>query len=65
MTISTIVRRYVEMALREKIARECQGYGPDTVERVVAASMNGMHVSKDVLYRAIELAARDKSPCAP
>ena len=54
-----IVKHYIELALREKIKRERPDYGSSTTEKVVAASMGltGPHVTKDVLYRAIELAA--------
>ena len=57
MKVSNLVRNYIEMALREKIALECPGYGKIATERVVAASMDGLKVSQATLYRAIELAA--------
>ena len=57
--VSIVVRKYVEAALRERIAKECPGYGPQTIEEVVSASMKGTRVTKDTLYRAIEIAASD------
>ena len=58
MEVPRVARHFIEMALREKIVKRCPGYADDTVKEVVAASMNGLNVSKDILYHAIELAAR-------
>ena len=52
-----LVKQFIELALRERIAKECPGYGKDAIEQVVSASMKGLKVSKAVLYRAIEIAA--------
>jgi hypothetical protein len=52
------VRYYIEKALRESIANKRPDYPQSLVETVVAASLEGgrASVTKDVLYRAIELA---------
>jgi hypothetical protein len=55
-------KKYIEMAIREKLKRECPGYGESVIQKVVSASIPGLGVSKDVLVRAIELAAADKHP---
>lgn len=55
--MKTFVRHYIELALRESLARKCPGYGKSAIETVVSASMKGLHVSKEILYRAIEMAA--------
>jgi len=59
MVASKTSRKYIEMAVRENIAKVRPDYPPSLVEKVVSASMNGLDVKKDTLYRAIELAALD------
>lgn len=57
MKISNQVRKYIELALREQLSKDCPNYGNKTIERIVKSSMDGLHVTKEVLYRAIALAA--------
>lgn len=52
---NNIVRNYIELAVRERIKKERPDYPDSWVEDIVNASMNDK-VSRDVLYRAIELA---------
>ena len=54
-----IVKHYIEMALREKVVKERPDYPASWVDKVVLSSLgpNCAYVNKDVLYRAIELAA--------
>jgi hypothetical protein len=60
--IGAIARKYIELALREKIASERPDYWKKTIDAVVTASIGTdfAHVSKEVLYRAIELAAEER-----
>jgi hypothetical protein len=65
MTVSAIVKMYIAKALKEEISIKCPGYGESAKSRVFEASMNGLHVGREVLYRAIELAAEDKAKIEP
>jgi hypothetical protein len=58
--MKAIAREYIKKALRAKIAEKRPDYASKVIETVVSASMDdGIYVSKDVLYRAIEMAAND------
>jgi hypothetical protein len=58
--MSELADKYLEMAIREEIAEACPGYSESVTSRVVAASLKsrGEGVSKNVYYRAIEIAAK-------
>ena len=58
MAATKTARKYIELALRAKIKRLRPGYAQVHVDAVVKASMNGLDVEKDVLYDAINLAAK-------
>lgn len=60
MHISNEVRKYIELALRQHIAESRPDYAPVIIDAVVEASMNGLHVSKETLYKAIDLAIKDQ-----
>lgn len=54
-----IVKTFIEMALRQVLQDRCPNYPTKLKENFVWASMmdNGLKVSKNTLYLAIELAA--------
>jgi hypothetical protein len=50
---------YIELALRERLKINCPNFGQSTIAKIVDASMDGLNVSKEVLYRAIEMASEN------
>jgi len=59
MAIKNIVREYIGKALMEKLIEIYPNF-PSTRQKVYDVSMKGLGVTKDILYRAIELAAENK-----
>ena len=58
MVIKKIVREYIGKALMEKLF-EVYPNAPSLRQKVYDISMNDLSVSKETLYRAIEIAAID------
>jgi hypothetical protein len=56
--INNRVREYIRLAIIETVNEKCPGYSQHTKDLVINASMAGLHVTRDVLYRAIEIASR-------
>lgn len=54
--IKTTVKKYVEMALQEKIWRESPNYPNELAKKVIDILAENTVISKDIVYRAIELA---------
>jgi hypothetical protein len=61
MAASKVVHKFVGMALMEKL-NEVYPNAPFIRQKVYEASMQGLGVTKDILYRAIELAAISQQP---
>lgn len=67
MKISNEVRKYIELALRQKIKDQRPDYSQKVIDKVVAASIASMgaahlNVNSDTLYMAIDLAIKDQRP---
>jgi hypothetical protein len=52
------VEKFLELAIREILARDCPGYGPTTVEKVVKATIGDIYLYGKY-YRALELAVTE------